>query len=111
MIRRWGSEKTFCTDNWYADVDDDEVPDLSVGRISADSPQQLAGIVAKILAYEQSQGMGLWRRRINLIAGIGGFGAITDAVLEMAAKKLITDGIPSAYRTTMTQASLRLPAP
>ncbi len=109
VIRQWGSERTFGTDAWYADVDDDEVPDLSVGRISADSQRQLAGIVAKILAYEQSQSTGPWRRRINFVAGIGGFGAITDAVLETATKKLITDGIPSGYRTSMTQASWRSP--
>lgn len=109
VIRRWGSGPTFATDNWYGDVDEDGVPDLAVGRLSADSESQLTGIVTKILAYEQSQDMGLWRRRINLVAGVGGFGPITDAVLESAAKKIITDGIPPAYRTSMTRASWRSP--
>src|SRR5688572_26807305 len=33
---RWGSEPQIASDNWYADLDDDHVPDLAVGRLPAD---------------------------------------------------------------------------
>ncbi len=106
---QWGSEPQIATDNWFADLDDDQLPDVSIGRLTADSPEELAVIVRKILQYERSQNMGLWRRRVNLVAGVGGFGALADALLETGAKKFLTDGIPAEFRTSMTYASWRSP--
>jgi hypothetical protein len=106
---RYGSEPQIATDNWYADLDDDRLPDLALGRLTADTPEELARIVRKILDYERQSGFGLWRRRINFIAGVGGFGAWTDAILETATKKLIADGVPPGYATSMTYASWRSP--
>lgn len=110
--RRWGSEEEIATDNWYADLDDDDVPDVAIGRLSADSPAQVSAMVNKILAYEgQSAGAAgdEWRRQINLVAGLGGFGTLVDTAIETAAKSLITDGIPPAYNTSFTHASWRSP--
>src|SRR5688500_16828767 len=47
---QFGSEPQIASDNWYADLDDDHLPDLAVGRIPADSPAEVSRIVAKILA-------------------------------------------------------------
>ncbi len=109
VIRKWGAEPSFPTDNYYADIDDDGLPELTIGRISADSPEALDGIIAKIIAYERSPNFNTWRRRVNFIAGVGGFGMLADSILETTAKKFITDGIPAEYRTSMTQASWRSP--
>jgi hypothetical protein len=106
---RWGSEPQIATDNWYADLDDDQTPDLAVGRLTADSPAQLSAMVRKIVAYETAANSGAWRQRINFIAGLGGFGGLADAAIEACAKKLICDGVPAAYQTTMTYASWRSP--
>jgi hypothetical protein len=114
---RWGSEKEIATDNWYADFDDDHLPDAAIGRLSANSPGQLAAIVAKILAYEGgppksfagSATGDVWRRQVNLVAGLGGFGALVDTALESAAKSILAEGIPAAYATSLTQASWRSP--
>ncbi len=105
----WGSEPEIATDNEYADLDGDVTPDIAIGRLTADTPDELSRIVRKILAYETSRDCGEWRRRINLVAGVGGFGTLADSVLEMAAKKFLTDGIPAAYNTTMTYGSWRSP--
>ena len=40
----WGSEPHIAADNWYADLDDDRTPDLAVGRLTADSPDELRRI-------------------------------------------------------------------
>jgi len=104
---RWGSEPHIATDNWYADVDDDGLPDLAVGRLTADSKEELATMVQKILAYEKNGDFGLWRRRVNFVAGVGGFGKLADSVLESATKKLITGSLPTPYRASMTHASWR----
>jgi hypothetical protein len=106
---KFGSEAEIGTDNWYADLDDDELPDLAIGRLPADSPQELSRIVRKILAYETGLDQGAWRQRINFVAGVGGFGGLTDSVIETATKKLLTDGIPPTYQTSMTFGSWRSP--
>ena len=106
---KWGSEPEIASDNGFADLDGDSIPELAIGRLSAESPEQLTEIVQKIIDYEQSQSHGLWRRRVNFVAGVGGFGAITDAVLESATRSFISRGIPNEFRTSMTYASWRSP--
>jgi hypothetical protein len=106
---KWGSEPQIATDNWYADLDDDQVPDLAVGRIPADTPTEVSRIVTKILAYERSADFGPWRQRVNLVAGVGGFSPMLDLVIETATSKLLTSGIPAAYDTRMTYGSWRSP--
>jgi hypothetical protein len=106
---RFGSEPEIATDNWYADLDDDRVPDLAVGRLTADSPADLAVMVRKIIDYETAANAGAWRQKINFVAGLGNFGGLADAAIEACAKKFICDGVPAAYQTTMTYASWRSP--
>lgn len=105
----WGSEPEIATDNSYADLDGDMVPEVAVGRLSARTPSQLRVIVQKTLDYERSGDHGLWRRRINLVAGVGGFGTVADTVIEMATRRFITEGIPAGFDTTMTYASWQSP--
>jgi hypothetical protein len=106
---KWGSEPQIASDNWYADLDDDHLPDVAIGRIPADSPAELTKIVGKILAYESNADFGVWRQRVNFIAGVGGFSPIIDGVLETATSKLLTSGIPAAYETRMTYGSWTSP--
>jgi hypothetical protein len=106
---RFGSEPEIATDNWYADLDDDQQPDLAIGRIPADTPAELSQIVEKILTYERAPDFGAWRSRVNFIAGVGGFSPLIDGVLETATSKLLTSGIPAGYETRMTYGSWRSP--
>jgi hypothetical protein len=109
VIQRFGGEKSIAGDNWYADLDDDRLPDVAVGRLTADSPAELTTIVRKIVAYETRPAPGAWQRRVSLVAGLGGFGAIADAAIEACAKRLLVEGIPAAYATTVTYGSWRSP--
>ncbi len=104
---KWGSEPEIGTDNWFADLDDDQIPELAVGRLPADTREELALMVRKIIEYEQNADFGVWRRRVNFVAGVGGFGALADSVLESATRKFLTDGIPAAFQTSMTYGSWR----
>jgi hypothetical protein len=106
---RWGSEPEIATDNPYGDMDGDGVPELAVGRLSVRNADELGILVKKILDYENSADHGLWHRRINLVAGVGGFSPLADSILELATKKFLTDGIPDDYETTMTYASWQSP--
>jgi len=106
---RFGSEPEIATDNWYADLDDDRTPDVAVGRLPCDSAAELSRLVDKILAYENSQDFGAWRRQVHFVAGLGGFGPLADTVMEAAAKSLIGNGVPTGYTTTMTYGSWQSP--
>ncbi len=104
---KWGSEPQIASDNCYADLDGDQLPDVAIGRIPADTPAEVSRIVAKTLAYERSTDFGPWRQRVNLIAGVGGFNPLADTVIEMATSKLLTSGIPATHDTRMTYGSWR----
>jgi len=94
---RWGSEPTIATDVPYADVDGDGVPDLAVGRIPADSAEELAAVVRKVIRYEQQVECGPSARRLNVVTGVGGFGVMTDALIEAAGRQVIQQVVPATY--------------
>jgi hypothetical protein len=109
VILRFSSEKTIASDNAYGDFDADGVPEAAVGRLPADTPTELKRLVERILAYEQSIDYTPWRRRVNFVAGIGGFGGMADMAIESATKSILCQAIPAAYSTSMTYASWRSP--
>lgn len=104
-IVQFGGEPDIATDNSYADIDGDDVVDLTLGRIPVDTPQQLTEFIDKVIAYETKADFGPWRRKINLIAGVGNFDPVIDKVIENASKQMITDLIPPCYETSMTWTS------
>ncbi len=106
---KFGSEPEIATDNWYADLDDDAIPDVAIGRLPADNAKQVSDMVAKIIAYENSIDHSEWRQRINFVAGVGGFGGVIDPMIEATTRKFLTDGIPAGYTTNMTYGSWRSP--
>ncbi len=106
---KWGSEPEIATDNPYGDLDDDSVPDVAVGRISANTLDELRQIIDKIVRYEQQARIGDWQRRVNFVAGVGGFGLLADAVVETTCKRIITNGIRPEYDISMTYGSWRSP--
>ncbi len=48
------------SDAWFADVNGDGFPDMAVGRIPAHSYAELAGVLTKIMAYEDQSLSGSW---------------------------------------------------
>lgn len=105
----FGSEPKIATDNPYGDLDGDGIPELSVGRLTADTPAELTSTVNRIIRYEkQSQGQ-IWQRQINLVAGVGGFSRLIDSIVENTTKEIIKELIPSGYQTSMTFGSWTSP--
>ena len=84
-------------------------PAVAIGRLPAGSPEELAVMVKKIVAYEQSADFGPWRRRMNFVAGVGNFGPLADALLESAARMFLTQNIPAEYHVSMTYGNWRSP--
>jgi hypothetical protein len=102
---RWGSEPRIATDQPLADLDGDRSPDVAVGRIPADSPAELAAVVRKIIRYEHEADHGFWRRRVNVVAGVGGFGPLADVLVETAGRRVIDARVPAGYDVVPTLAS------
>ncbi|MDZ7316664.1 MAG: C25 family cysteine peptidase, partial [candidate division KSB1 bacterium] len=72
------------SDNYFAAVSgDDELPDLFIGRLPANSPEEAAAMIDKIIAYETKQTAEEWRRHITVAAGTGDFfGYAADYVTQ-----------------------------
>ncbi len=100
----WGSTPTIATDGPYADVDGDRRPDLAIGRIPADSSGELAAFVEKVIRYERQTSTGAWQRRINVAAGVGGFGPLADRLIDMAARSVFSQTVPAGYNVRATLA-------
>ncbi len=94
VITRWNGEPQIATDLPYADPKNTGQPEFAVGRWPVDDKAQLKNVIDKTLAYEASRDFGPWRGRINLVAGIGGFGALTDAAIEQGARTIVLSGLP-----------------
>ncbi len=57
------------SDNWFVSLDDeDDRPDMAVGRIPAQTAEQVADVVAKTLAYEQDPAVAEWSGRALFVA-------------------------------------------
>ena len=73
------------SDNRYATVvGDDTLPDLLIDRLTARTPEEVDGMVAKILRYANSGG-GQWTNRVHLVSDnpdlAGDFIAISESVI------------------------------
>lgn len=56
------------SDHCYADLDGDLVPELAVGRVPAQTPDQVRSFAAKLIAYERTAADASWLRRALLVA-------------------------------------------
>ena len=96
------------SDNVFADMDGDDVPDLAVGRITADDDDQADLVRGKVVDYETTHEIGQWDRRINIFASTSGFGALADTAIETLVYDTI-EALPYDYDMTMTYANQTSP--
>jgi hypothetical protein len=101
---RWGSTPTIATDAPYADLDGDGSPNLMLGRIPADSPDELRRTIRKVIRYERESEDGAWQRRLDVVAGVGGFGTVADALIEAAGRQVFQQAVPAHYEMRHTSA-------
>ncbi|MHC4407490.1 MAG: C25 family cysteine peptidase [Planctomycetota bacterium] len=107
IIKKWEKDPRIFSDNRTADLDGDHLPDVAIGRIPADSPEEAKLMLGKVIAYEKDTDFTSWRRRINVVAGVGGFGAREDAAIESAATTFLKTNIPASYDLHVTYANLK----
>lgn len=110
---RWGSEPKIASDVPYVDLNEDLLPDVAIGRIPADSPDELSAVVRKIFRYElQADGPAdaIWQRRLHVVAGVGGFGLIADSLIEAAGTSVFKQTVPAGYTVLPTMANPASPS-
>lgn len=101
-------------DYLYGDFDSDGKVDAAVGRLPVRSVEQAVAVFQRIADYEESRDFGRWRSRVDLVAGLGGFGPLIDGAIETVASGMITGSLPGSVRTRVTHAgpeSLFCPGP
>lgn len=98
------TSKQITSDNVYADMDGDNVPDLALGRLPLTSDDQVDAVRAKVEAYEKNYEVGAWNRRFNLFASTPGYGPSYDPIIEQWAFDIV-EAMPYPFDITMTYAS------
>lgn len=84
------------SDNHYADMDMDRVPDLAVGRLPIRTNPVGLDILERIVQHETTYVVGPWNRRIGVYAGEGGFGEDVDFFIETVAQEGL-ESVPYEY--------------
>ncbi len=102
---KYGTTPTLAGDAPYGDWDGDRIPEIAVGRLPVDRPEELTGIVQRIIDYEESDDMGPWRDAVQITAGVGGFGFLIDKAIESATRSVLVASLPAAVRLAVTYAS------
>ena len=92
-------------DNPYATPPESLAPDLAIGRLPARTLDELKTMVAKTIEAESKPAPGAWRRRIDLVAGQGGYGAVLDGLIEQVVQMVMTRAAPYRYRAAVTYAN------
>jgi hypothetical protein len=108
-INPYERDPRIATDNAYADLDEDHIPDLAVGRMPARTPDEAKALLAKVIAYETNSDFTRWRRKIHLIAGVGGFGVMQDWAIETLTNMLLRDNVPLQYEVSLTYGNPKNP--
>ncbi|WP_182866801.1 C25 family cysteine peptidase [Rhodopirellula sp. JC639] len=105
VTAKFGSTPTMATDYPYSDIDSDGRSDLAVGRLPVDSADQLRDLIRRIKAYETSRNFSLWRERVQLVGGVGGFGMLADSAIESVTRMMVTASLPMSVRTSVAYGS------
>ncbi len=76
------------SDTWFVCLDDgDDLPDMAIGRIPVVTPEELAGVVDKTIAFVSAPPVGPWRRNLLFVANESvSFQRRTDQLAETYSK-------------------------
>jgi len=87
LLPTWTVDTEFletASDDWFADFDDDGVPELAVGRLPVHTSEEAARVVSKLVSYAEGPG-GEWTRRALFVADdtdLYDFGRATEGILS-----------------------------
>ncbi len=108
-VVNFGGDTMIATDYVYGDLNQDGIAECPVGRIPAQSPEQLRFFAQRAIDYEREIKPGDWQYEMNMTAGIGGFSMLTDLAISGFAKALLTEALPPEFVLQLTHASENSP--
>jgi hypothetical protein len=88
------------SDDWFADFNDDGIPELAVGRLPIRTASEAAGLVSKIVRYETSRPS----NAVTLVADI------SDTSAFASANAALVPLVPSGYALTEIERGQQDPA-
>jgi hypothetical protein len=109
IVQHFGKELSLASDDWYADLNDDGLPDVAVGRFAANTAAELNSQIQKTIRYETELPAGIWYRQLQIVAGIGHFSPLLDSVLESTTRYLLSETIPESYEIPLLHANWKSP--
>jgi peptidase C25-like protein len=95
-LKGWYSSRNIATDFAYARPVGNKVM-LHVGRFPCDTPAGLAVMIGKTIDYETTTPGGAWQRQLNFVASVGGYGKMTDTLIEGIAMVIASNMVPLEY--------------
>jgi hypothetical protein len=94
------------SDNYYADINGDHLPEIAIGRLPASTADELSGMISKIIAYENSAA-GSWNRKVLLAADVpdegGNFSEDIDAISTQFPSTYVVDKL---YHSALTSSEM-----
>ncbi len=109
LIQHFGDETERACDDWYADMDDDGLPDFPLGRLPVTNSEQIETSIRKIVRYEKEILPGPWCRRIQIVAGVGNFSPVIDHAIDSAARSILTKMVPTSWEIALLHANWKSP--
>ena len=82
------------------DSDNDSLPDMMIGRLPSDSPQETDDMVTKLIDYDSNPDLGSWRDRIVIVADDNlnpDYNSVGEDDHTIQAEALANNHIPSQF--------------
>lgn len=98
----WVAEIT--SDNVFADLDDDTLPDVAAGRAPFRAAAEAQRWVAAVIDYETRYEPGPWNRTLHVFASEGGFGDLLDDILLDVGMRVMEE-VPPEWSVSFTYAA------
>ncbi len=109
VVINFGGDEYIATDYFYGDLNNDSISECPVGRVPANSSQQLQAMLDRSIAYETKSIPADWTHQMDLTAGIGGFSMLADMAIAGFTRALLTEALPPQFHLQMTHASQTSP--
>ncbi|MDR2117394.1 MAG: C25 family cysteine peptidase [Planctomycetaceae bacterium] len=109
IVQHFGKESSLASDDWYADLNNDGIADVAIGRFAANTVAELDSQIQKTIRYETEIQTGIWCRQFQIVAGISHFSPLLDNVIESTTRYLLTKTIPESYEIALLHASWKSP--
>ncbi len=85
LVGTTGRMKGQPSDNGYGCLGKTLLPEVPVGRFPARTEEEALAMVQRTIAYETDDRPGPWRRQLTILAGLPGFNATLDGLVEQLA--------------------------